>query len=111
LWNIEQMKTCSMSWRPELRLPMSLASTPGQVGPQELVLELSGIVLVLQVLEQEDGDGNAAHRIDAEDDDCPRNGADVAATGLPVVDRVDHAQELVGQRKSLRIVFETSEML
>jgi hypothetical protein len=83
----------------------------GQIGAQELILELIGIVLVLQVFEKQDRDGNAAHRIETENDDRPRYGADVAATGLPVIRRVDHAQNLVGQRKILEDRVRDSAML
>ena len=71
---------------------------PGQVGAQEVLLQLAGVGFVLQMLEQQHGDGDVADGVEAEHDHCPRHGADVAAAGLAVVGGVDQAQDLVGQR-------------
>ena len=78
-----------------------LGQDAGQVGAQEILLELIGIGLVLQMLEQEHGDGDIAHHLEAEDDDRPRDRADTAATCRPVVGGIDQPQQLVGQREIL----------
>ena len=53
------------------------------------------------MLEQEHGNGDIAHHLEAEDDDRPRHRADTAAARRPVVGGIDQPQQLVGQREIL----------
>jgi hypothetical protein len=53
-----------------------LGQHAGQVGAQEIFLQLVGVALVLQVLEEQHGDRDIAHRLEAEDDHRPRHRAD-----------------------------------
>ena len=78
-----------------------LGENAGQVGTQEVFLELVGIGLVLQMLEEQYGDRDVAHRLEAEHDHGARHGADAAAAGRPEIGRIDQAQQLVGQREVL----------
>jgi hypothetical protein len=70
----------------------------GEIGAQEGLLQFAGIGLVLQVLEQQHGDGDVADGVEAEHDHGARDGADVAAAGLAIEGRIDQPQDLVGQR-------------
>jgi hypothetical protein len=51
----------------------------GEVRRDHVLLQLRGLRLVLQVLEQDQGDREIAHRVEAEDHDGARDGADAAA--------------------------------
>src|ERR1035437_1362545 len=62
---------------------------------------MGSVSLVLQVLKKHDRNGNIAHSVKAENQDSSRNRTDVPATRLAVVNRIDQAKNLVGQRKIL----------
>ena len=68
-----------------------------QVGAQEFLLEVACITLVLQVFEKHDRNCNVADSIETKHEDGPRNRADVAPAGLPIENRIDESQNLVGQ--------------
>ena len=92
--------------------PMSFGQYAGQVGTQEIFLELVGIALVLQVFEEQHGNRDVAHRLEAEHDHRTGYGADIAAAGRPEIGRIDQAQQFVGQREILlRMVFDSLSML
>ena len=68
-----------------------------QAGAQELLLQLAGVGLVLQVLEEQHGDRDVAHRVEAEHHHRARDRADASAAGGAEVRRVHHPQQLVGE--------------
>ena len=78
-----------------------LGQHAGQVGTQEIFLELIGIALVLQVFEEQHGNRDVAHRFEAEHDHRTGYRTDVAAAGRPEIGRIDQAQQFVGQREVL----------
>ena len=78
-----------------------LGEDAGQVGAQEVFLQLVGVGLVLQVLEKQHGDRDIAYRLEAKHDHGARHGADAAAAGRAEIGRIDQAQQLVGQGKIL----------
>ena len=70
-----------------------------QAGAQELLLQLACVGLVLQVLEEQHGDRDVAHRVEAEHHDRARDGADAPAACRAEMRRVHHPQQLVGEAK------------
>ena len=70
----------------------------GHQRTQELFLELRGVHLVAHVFQQQHRQGHVADAGETHQRHGARNGADAAAGHGREVRRVDHAQQLVGQR-------------
>jgi hypothetical protein len=74
---------------------------PARLARRKSSLSWLALPLVLQVLEEQNGNRDIAHRLEAEHDHRPRNRADTAAASRPKIGGIDQAKHLVGQREIL----------